>query len=116
MQQVRPLNQVLSSIADQELGLHIENDVTSSDDLQKVYTIDEFEVRIMELEKPSGRWETKSSILMQSFENALTVRIVTLQVCLSCTLVWMLHSNSNFIYHNIIDFHLRTHLQRKMIP
>lgn len=69
-------------MADQELGLHIENDVTSGDDLQKVYTVDEFEVRIMELGKPSGRWETKFTIPMQSFENALTVRIVTLQVCL----------------------------------
>ncbi|XP_066346817.1 probable cleavage and polyadenylation specificity factor subunit 1 isoform X2 [Miscanthus floridulus] len=76
---VRPLNQVLSSMADQELGLHIENDVTSGDDLQKVYTVDEFEVRIMELGKPSGHWETRFTIPMQSFENALTVRIVTLQ-------------------------------------
>ncbi|KAL6653028.1 hypothetical protein ACP70R_011953 [Stipagrostis hirtigluma subsp. patula] len=75
---VRPLNQVLSSMADQEFGLHIENDVTSADDLQKVYTVDEFEVRIMELEKPSGRWETRFTIPMQPFENALTVRIVTL--------------------------------------
>jgi cleavage and polyadenylation specificity factor subunit 1 len=57
---VRPLNQVLSSMADQELGLHIENDVTIGDDLQKVYTVDEFEVRIMELEKPSGRWRQGS--------------------------------------------------------
>ncbi|XP_062185381.1 probable cleavage and polyadenylation specificity factor subunit 1 isoform X2 [Phragmites australis] len=76
---VHPLNQVLSSMAEQELGPHIENDVTSGDDLQKVYTVDEFEVRIMELEKPSGRWETRFTIPMQSFENALTVRIVTLQ-------------------------------------
>ncbi|CAN6271048.1 unnamed protein product [Urochloa humidicola] len=76
---VRPLNQVLSSMADQELGLHIENDVAVGDDLQKVYTVDEFEVRIMELEKPSGRWETRFTIPMQPFENALTVRIVTLQ-------------------------------------
>ncbi|WVZ84660.1 hypothetical protein U9M48_031667 [Paspalum notatum var. saurae] len=76
---IRPLNQVLSSMADQELGLHIENDFTSGDDLQKVYTFDEFEVRIMELEKPSGRWESRFTIPMQSFENALTVRMVTLQ-------------------------------------
>ncbi|CAO2041474.1 unnamed protein product [Urochloa humidicola] len=76
---VRPLNQVLSSMADQELGLHIENDVAVGDDLHKVYTVDEFEVRIMELEKPSGRWETRFTIPMQPFENALTVRIVTLQ-------------------------------------
>ena len=89
-------------MADQELGLHIGNDVTSGDDLQKVYTVHEFEVRIMELGKPSGRWETRFTIPMQSFENALTVRIVTLQVCMSSTLVWILHSNLKFIYQNII--------------
>lgn len=93
LQQARPLNQVLSSMADQELGLHMENDVTSGGDLQEVYTVDEFEVRIMELGKSNGRWETRSTIPMQSFENALTVRIVTLQVCMSSTLVWILHSN-----------------------
>ncbi|OEL36614.1 putative cleavage and polyadenylation specificity factor subunit 1 [Dichanthelium oligosanthes] len=76
---VRPLNQVLSSMADQDLGLHIENDVGIGDDLQKVYTVDEFEVRVMELEKLSGRWENRFTIPMQPFENALTVRIVTLQ-------------------------------------
>ena len=80
-------------MADQELGLHMENDVTSGGDLQEVYTVDEFEVRIMELGKSNGRWETRSTIPMQSFENALTVRIVTLQVCMSSTLVWILHSN-----------------------
>nr|CAB3486600.1 unnamed protein product [Digitaria exilis] len=76
---VRPLNQVLSSMADQELGMHIENNGTVGDDLQKVYTVDEFEVRVMELEKSSGRWEARFTIPMQPFENALTVRIVTLQ-------------------------------------
>ncbi|KAK3142943.1 hypothetical protein QOZ80_4BG0354660 [Eleusine coracana subsp. coracana] len=76
---IRPLNQVLSSMADQELGMHIETEVTSGDDLQKVYTVDEFEVRIMELEKPSGCWTTKFTIPMQPFENTLTVRIVMLQ-------------------------------------
>ena len=92
LQVVRPLNQVLSSMADQELGLHIENDFTVGDDLQKVYTVDEFEVRIMELEKPSGCWETRFTIPMQQFENALTVRIVTLQVCMFYHLIWILHS------------------------
>ncbi|TVU13331.1 hypothetical protein EJB05_40381 [Eragrostis curvula] len=76
---IRPLNQVLSSMADQEQGMHIESEVTSGDDLQKVYTVDEFEVRIMELEKLSGCWETRFTIPMQPFENTLTVRIVTLQ-------------------------------------
>uniref|UniRef100_A0A0D3FTF3 Cleavage/polyadenylation specificity factor A subunit N-terminal domain-containing protein n=1 Tax=Oryza barthii TaxID=65489 RepID=A0A0D3FTF3_9ORYZ len=75
---VRPLNQVLSSMADQESVHHMDNDVTSTDALHKTYTVDEFEVRILELEKPGGHWETKSTIPMQLFENALTVRIVTL--------------------------------------
>ncbi|XP_015691983.2 probable cleavage and polyadenylation specificity factor subunit 1 isoform X3 [Oryza brachyantha] len=75
---VRPLNQVLSSMADQESVHHMDNDVTSTDDLQKTYTVDEFEVRILEPEKAGGHWETKSTIPMQLFENALTVRIVTL--------------------------------------
>uniref|UniRef100_A0ACD5YZV0 Uncharacterized protein n=1 Tax=Avena sativa TaxID=4498 RepID=A0ACD5YZV0_AVESA len=75
---VRPLNQVLSIMADQELVHHMDNDATSADDLQKTYTVEEFEVRVLELEKPGGRWETRSTIPMQSFENALTVRIVTL--------------------------------------
>jgi cleavage and polyadenylation specificity factor subunit 1 len=90
VQVVRPLNQVLSSMADQELGLHTENDVIVGDDLQKVYTVDEFEVRIMELEKASGRWKSGATIPMQPFENALTVRIVTLQVCIFSS--WILHS------------------------
>lgn len=68
-------------MADQESVHHMDNDVTSSDDLQKTYTVDEFEVRILQLEKPGGHWETKSTIPMQLFENALTVRIVTLHVC-----------------------------------
>uniref|UniRef100_A0A0E0KNE4 Cleavage/polyadenylation specificity factor A subunit C-terminal domain-containing protein n=1 Tax=Oryza punctata TaxID=4537 RepID=A0A0E0KNE4_ORYPU len=75
---VRPLNQVLSSMADQESVHHMDNDVASTDALQKTYTVDEFEVRILEMEKPGGHWETKSTIPMQLFENALTVRIVTL--------------------------------------
>uniref|UniRef100_A0A0D9W2W1 Cleavage/polyadenylation specificity factor A subunit C-terminal domain-containing protein n=1 Tax=Leersia perrieri TaxID=77586 RepID=A0A0D9W2W1_9ORYZ len=75
---VRSLNQVLSSMADQESVNHMDNDVTSTDDLQKMHTVDEFEVRILELGKPGGHWETKSTIPMQLFENALTVRIVTL--------------------------------------
>lgn len=75
---VRPLNQVLSSMADQESVHHMDNDVTSTDALHKTYTVDEFEVRILELKKPGGHWETKSTIPMQLFENALTVRIVTL--------------------------------------
>uniref|UniRef100_A0A1D1XMC9 Cleavage and polyadenylation specificity factor 160 kDa subunit n=1 Tax=Anthurium amnicola TaxID=1678845 RepID=A0A1D1XMC9_9ARAE len=74
----RPLNQVLSSMMDQEVGQQIEQDNISSDDLQRTYTIDEFEVRILEPERSGGHWETKATIPMQPSENALTVRMVTL--------------------------------------
>ena len=67
-------------MADQEMVHHMDNDATNADDLQKTYTVEEFEVRVLELEKPGGRWETRFTIPMQSFENALTVRIVTLHV------------------------------------
>ena len=104
LQVVRPLTQVLSSMADQELGLHIESDFTVGDDLQKVYTVDEFEVRIMELEKPSGCWETRFTIPMQQFENALTVRIVTLQVCMFYHLIWILHSGKILLTKTLFIF------------
>lgn len=52
----------------------------NSEDIQKTYTVEEFEVRILEPEKSGGQWETKASIPMQNFENALTVRVVTLSV------------------------------------
>lgn len=74
----KPLNQILSSTADQESGNQIDNDNLSSDDMQRTYTIDEFEVRILEPEKSGGPWQTKATIPMQSLENALTVRMVTL--------------------------------------
>ncbi|XP_072956433.1 probable cleavage and polyadenylation specificity factor subunit 1 isoform X1 [Typha angustifolia] len=75
---IRPLNQVLSSLVDQEMGHQPDNESINSDDMQKTYCIDEFEVRIMEPEKSGGHWETKATIAMQTSENALTVRIVTL--------------------------------------
>lgn len=74
----KPLNQILSSTADQESGNQIDNDNLSSDDMQRTYTIAEFEVRILEPEKSGGPWQTKATIPMQSLENALTVRMVTL--------------------------------------
>lgn len=46
--------------------------------------MEEFEVRIMEPEKSSGPWQTKATIAMQSSENALTVRVVTLYVSSTC--------------------------------
>ncbi|KAL6004779.1 hypothetical protein ACLOJK_005335 [Asimina triloba] len=73
---VKPLNQVISSLVDQEAGPLIEHDNPGSDDMQRTYTIDEFEVRIAE-PKSSG-WESKATIPMQTSENALTVRMVTL--------------------------------------
>ncbi|THG14963.1 hypothetical protein TEA_018972 [Camellia sinensis var. sinensis] len=72
---LKPLNQVLSSMIDQELGHQIEHDNLSFDGS---YTVDEFEVRILEPEKSGGPWQTKATIPMQSSENALTARVVTL--------------------------------------
>ncbi|XP_077245724.1 cleavage and polyadenylation specificity factor 160 [Tasmannia lanceolata] len=74
----RPLSQVLSSLVDQEGSHQIEHDSLSSNDPHQSYTIDEFEVRILEPEKSGGSWETRATIPMQSSENALTVRMVTL--------------------------------------
>ncbi|KAK8627890.1 hypothetical protein V6N13_135487 [Hibiscus sabdariffa] len=74
----KPVNQVLSSLVDQEVGHQMDNHNLSSDELHRTYSVDEFEVRIMEPEKSGGPWETKATIPMQSSENALTVRVVTL--------------------------------------
>nr|GEW47597.1 cleavage and polyadenylation specificity factor subunit 1 [Tanacetum cinerariifolium] len=70
-----PLNQVLSTLVDQESAHQIEQDNLNSDG---VYMVDEFEVRIMEPESSGGPWKTKVTISMQTSENALTVRVVTL--------------------------------------
>ncbi|XP_015877866.3 cleavage and polyadenylation specificity factor subunit 1 isoform X1 [Ziziphus jujuba] len=74
----KPLNQVISSLIDQEVGHQAENHNLSSDDLHRTYTVDEFEVRILEPEISGGPWQTKATIPMQTSENALTVRVVTL--------------------------------------
>lgn len=74
----KPLHQVLSSLVDQEAGQQIDNHNLSSDDLQRPYTVEEFEIRILEPERSGGPWETKTTIPMQSSEHALTVRVVTL--------------------------------------
>ncbi|GJX00336.1 cleavage and polyadenylation specificity factor subunit 1, partial [Tanacetum coccineum] len=71
----KPLNQVLSTLVDQESAHQIEHDNLNSDG---VYTVEEFEVRIMEPESSGGPWKTKGTIRMQTSENALTVRVVTL--------------------------------------
>lgn len=75
---LKPLNQVVSSLVDQEASHQIENDNLSSNDLHQTYVVDEFEVRILEPEKSGGPWQTRATIPMQSSENALTVRVVTL--------------------------------------
>ncbi|XP_023755577.1 cleavage and polyadenylation specificity factor subunit 1 [Lactuca sativa] len=72
---VKPINQVLSSMVDQESGHQIEHDVSN---LDGTYTVEEFEVRILEPESSGGPWQTKGTIRMQTTENALTVRVVTL--------------------------------------
>ncbi|KAJ4835898.1 hypothetical protein Tsubulata_006157 [Turnera subulata] len=72
----KPVNQVLSSLVDQEVGHQIENHNLSSDEMHRTYSIEEFEVRIME--PTSGQWQVKATIQMQTSENALTVRMVSL--------------------------------------
>lgn len=71
------MTQVLSSLVDQESGHQIEHDNSHVDGS---YTVEEFEVRIMEPESSGGPWQTKGTIRMQTSENALTVRVVTLSV------------------------------------
>ncbi|XP_009593078.1 cleavage and polyadenylation specificity factor subunit 1 isoform X1 [Nicotiana tabacum] len=72
---LKPLNQVLSTIVDQEVGHQFDPDNIN---FEGNYPIEEFEVRIMEPDKSGGPWQTRASIPMQSSENALTVRVVTL--------------------------------------
>ena len=78
MQVQKPVNQVLSSLVDQEVGHQIENHNLSSDEIHRTYSVDEFEVRI--LEPSNGPWQVKATIPMQTAENALTVRMVSLFV------------------------------------
>ncbi|XP_060203452.1 cleavage and polyadenylation specificity factor subunit 1 isoform X2 [Lycium barbarum] len=72
---LKPLNQVLSTIADQEVGHQFDPENLN---YEGNYPIEEFEVRIVEPEKSGGPWQTRASIPIQSSENALTVRMVTL--------------------------------------
>ncbi|KAL7147541.1 hypothetical protein ABFS83_06G114300 [Erythranthe nasuta] len=72
---LKPLNQVLSSLIDQEAGNQFEPDNFSS---EGTYPMEEFEIRIMEPEKSAGPWQTRATIPMQASENALTLRVVTL--------------------------------------
>ncbi|KAL6503846.1 hypothetical protein OROGR_025769 [Orobanche gracilis] len=72
---LKPINQVLSSLIDQEVGNQFEHDNLN---LDGTYPVEEYEIRIMEPEKLTGPWQTRATIPMQSSENALTVRVVTL--------------------------------------
>lgn len=74
----KPLNQVLSTLVDQEVGHQIDNHNLSSDEMYRTYSVEEFEVRI--LEPSAGPWQVKATIPMQTSENALTVRMVSLFV------------------------------------
>jgi hypothetical protein len=47
LQVQRPVNQVLSSMADQEFGHQIENSNLSSVEIHRTDSVDEFEVRIL---------------------------------------------------------------------
>lgn len=78
-QVLKPLNQVIA-LVDPDANNLTENQNLNSDDQNHFYSIEEFEVRIMEPEKSGGPWQTKATIPMQSSENALTVRMVTLMV------------------------------------
>ncbi|CAN6480274.1 unnamed protein product [Victoria cruziana] len=75
---LKPLKNVLSCLVDQEASQQLEHDNLSSEEMHRSYAVDEFEVRILEPEKSGGSWETRSVIHMQSYENALTVRMVSL--------------------------------------
>ncbi|KAK8965128.1 Cleavage and polyadenylation specificity factor subunit 1 [Platanthera guangdongensis] len=73
------LNQVVQSVTGAIKCLYFTAvNFEVSDDVPKTYTLEDFEVRILEPEKSGGNWETKASIPMQPCENALTVRMVTL--------------------------------------
>ncbi|XP_078447996.1 cleavage and polyadenylation specificity factor 160 isoform X2 [Wolffia australiana] len=78
---MRPLSQVLSSVMDQETAHPLEHEPLGVDEMAKGYTIDEFEVRVLEPDKSGVHWETKATISMQPSENALTARMVTLLNC-----------------------------------
>ncbi|WJX66694.1 hypothetical protein P8452_51226 [Trifolium repens] len=74
---LKPLNQVIA-LVDPDANHLTENQNLNSEEQNRFYSIEEFEVRIMEPEKSGGPWQTKATIPMQSSENALTVRMVTL--------------------------------------
>ncbi|KAG6410854.1 hypothetical protein SASPL_128925 [Salvia splendens] len=60
---LKPLNQVLSSLVDQEVGNQFEHDNIN---MEGTYPMEEFEVRIMEPDKINGPWQTRATIPMQT--------------------------------------------------
>lgn len=99
---LKPLNQVLSSLVDQEAGQQIESDMN----FEGSYPVEEYEVRIMEPERSGGPWQSRATIPMQSSENALTVRVVTLYVslgssCLSISVCVILLLYRYFIWSKV---------------
>lgn len=82
----RPTAQVLMGDG-QPYDQQQENSI--GEDGQKLVTSEDFEVRIIEPAKPGTNWEAKAAIKMHITENALTVRIVSIKVCLlSCFVVY----------------------------
>lgn len=74
----RPVSQVLPSLVDQDNNHLTEGDNNISEDAHKSYVVDEFEVRILEPAKSGSQWEARASIPLQTSENAISVRMVTL--------------------------------------
>lgn len=74
----RPMSQILPSLVDQDSCHQTEAEGVGSEDVEKSYIVDDFEVRILEPSKSGDLWEAKASIKMQMSENAITVRMVTL--------------------------------------
>ncbi|KAK6936358.1 Cleavage/polyadenylation specificity factor, A subunit, C-terminal [Dillenia turbinata] len=72
----------------------VTGDNLNSDELHHTYAVEEFEVRILEPEKSGGPWQTKATIPIQSSENALTIRMVTLPN-FACPLLCCPNSNTN---------------------
>ncbi|GAB2265336.1 hypothetical protein Dimus_000400 [Dionaea muscipula] len=74
---LKTVSQILFPPADQEGGHQIDKNNLSPDELQRTYTVDEFEVRILEPEKSSGPWQTRATISIHSSESAHTANGVS---------------------------------------
>jgi len=67
------------------------------EDGQRLVTSEDYEVRIIEPAQPGGNWEAKAAIKMHMTENALTVRVVSIKVCVSIAFRWQ-HSDFPTLY------------------